>query len=140
MQTLAGIHPTDQMKRPSSVVLIVEHQNRFYEVLERILVSRGLQVERAASAGEARQRLQHVSPDLILANCELPDESGWLMVGKWCLTRMSRRVWLYQGWPGAFDQEWADFTKVERILYHKDEVHALANRVRSQLAAERGCL
>ena len=121
-----------------SVVLVVEHRDEFFGSLASDLKSEGFRVERAANAAEAAHRLRDTIPDLILANCELPDESGWLMVSKWCLTRTPKRVWLYQAWPAAFDQDWVELTKVEQILYYGEAVRTLADQIREQLAFERG--
>lgn len=120
-----------------SVVLVVEHRDDFFGSLASDLKSEGFRVERAASADSAH-RLRGTIPDLILANCELPDESGWLMVSKWCLTRTPKRVWLYQAWPAAFDQDWVELTKVEQILYYGESVCTLADQIREQLVLERG--
>lgn len=121
-----------------SVVLVVEHRDDFFGSLASDLKSEGFRVERAASAADTAHRLRDTIPDLILANCELPDESGWLMVSKWCLTKTPKRVWLYQAWPAAFDQDWVELTKVEQILYYGETVRTLADQIREQLALERG--
>ncbi|MBI2827213.1 MAG: response regulator [Planctomycetia bacterium] len=120
-----------------SMILVVENRDDFFVGLAQVVASMGVRVERAAGAAEATRRLQREEPDLILANCELPDESGWLMVSKWCLTRMPKRVWLYQARPAVFDHNWIELTKVERILYYGDDVLGLANQVRNKLAEER---
>lgn len=115
------------------LVVVVEHRDEFFANLSAGLKSASLRVERAVSAAQATQRLRGKSPYLILANCDLPDESGWLMVSKWCLARTPNRVWLYQAWPAPFDQEWTDLANVERTLYHKDDPAALADEVLKQL-------
>lgn len=136
----AFVKLTSDHRRPRKVstVLIVEHRDEFFAGLASVLASEGLCVKRAATADEATQNLCEGIPDLILANCELPDESGWLMASKWCLTRQPKRVWLYQAWPAVFDQDWVELTKVERILYYEGDLLGLAEQVRSQLAFERG--
>ena len=115
------------------LILFVEHRDEFFANLAAVLKAKGCQVERAASAAEATERLRGKSPDLILANCDLPDESAWLMVSKWCLTRVQKRVWLYQAWSAPFDQDWVDLTNVERLLYYRDDGRALADEVLHQL-------
>jgi len=124
--------------RNGSLILIVDVRDDFFAGLASVAASVGLRVQRATSAEQATQLLSEELLDLIIANCEQPDESGWLMASKWCLTRMPRRVWLYQAWPAAFDSHWIELTKVEQILYHEGDLLALAERVRSQLASERG--
>lgn len=124
--------------RNGSQILIVDVRDDYFASLESVAASVGLCVQRAASAGQATQQLNDRLPDLIIANCEQPDESGWLMVSKWCLTRTPRRVWLYQAWPAAFDSHWIELTKVEQILYHEGDPLTLAEQVRNQLASERG--
>lgn len=132
---------TDRTKPPKrSVILVVDNRDTFFTGLAQAVTPGGFQVVRATSADEATQRLRDTMPDLILANCELPDESGWLMVSKWCLTRNPKRVWLYQAWPAVFDHHWVELTKVEQILYHRDNVQALADQVRSHLKSAPGRL
>lgn len=116
-----------------AVILIVEHRDVFFASVAAELKSRGFQIKRAASAAEAGQRVRCNMPDLVLASCNLPDESGWLMVSKWCLSKAHLRVWLYQDWAAAFDDHWVEFTNVERILYHGDRVLALTDQVLHQL-------
>lgn len=115
------------------LILIVEHRDELFANVATALTAKGVQIARAASAAEATERLQSTSPDLTLANCDQPDESAWLMVSKWCLTRASKRVWLYQAWPAPFDQDWVDFTNVERLLYYRDDGRVLANEVLCRL-------
>lgn len=121
-----------------SRILIVDVRDDFFAGLASVAASEGLRVQRAASAGQATKQLSDGLPELIIANCEQPDESGWLMVSKWCLTRMPRRVWLYQAWPAAFDSHWIALTKVEQILYHEGDLLTLAEQVRNQFASNRG--
>lgn len=124
--------------RKGSRILIVDVRDDFFTGLASVAESEGLHVQRAASSGQATEQLCNGTLDLIIANCEQPDESGWLMVSKWCLTRAPRRVWLYQAWPAAFDSHWIELTKVEQIVYHEGDLLTLAERVRTQLASERG--
>jgi hypothetical protein len=124
--------------RNGSRILIVDVRDDFFASLASVAASVGLRIQRAASAGQATEQLSDGLPDLVIANCEQSDESGWLMASKWCLTRMPRRVWLYQAWPEAFDSHWIELTKVEQILYHEGDPLTLAEQVRNQLASERG--
>lgn len=136
---LSRLFPDAHRKlRNESRILIVDVRDDFFTGLASVFASEGLRVQRAVSASQATQQLRDDVPELIIANCEQPDESGWLMVSKWCLTTMPRRVWLYQAWPAAFDPSWIELTKVERIFYHEGDLLALASQTRSQLASERG--
>lgn len=57
-------------------VLVVEDEPVFRSVIVRNLQARGCEVQEAATAGEAIDRLSE-SPDIILLDINLPDRSGW---------------------------------------------------------------
>jgi len=117
------------------VALVVEERDRFFAAIATPLVSARFQVVRATTSDMAHAHFDNDSPDLIVANCELPDESGWLMASKWCLGGKAYEVWLYQSSPAAFDDHWQRFTKVEHLFYHEGSAACLTGQIRQHLSA-----
>ena len=62
-------------------VLVVDDEPDLLELLELTLVRMGLDVDRALTVGEARERLAHRSYALCLTDMRLPDASGMDLVG-----------------------------------------------------------
>lgn len=121
------------MLRLGFETLVVEHRDEVFARIASDLRQMGARVTRAVSAAEAASLLATFSPDLVIANCELPDESGWLMVAKWQLTRRPRRVWMYASCPTGYDATWLGFTKVERIVYYRGDLWQLAELIGTHL-------
>lgn len=115
--------------------LVVEDRDDFFSGVANSLAAAHFGILRATSADAAHAHLEIHSPDLILANCELADESGWLMASKWRFGGTNRRVWLYQCSPAALDEDWRRFTKVEKLFYHEEDVACLAGQIARQLLA-----
>lgn len=115
------------------VGLVVEDRDDFFSGVASSLAAAHFSILRATSADAAHAYLESLSPDLIVVNCELTDESGWLMASKWCFGGRHRRVWLYQTSPAAFDEDWRRFTKVERMFYHEEDASSLASQMKRQL-------
>lgn len=122
------------MLRIGSKTLVVEHRDEVFSRIATDLSKMGVRVKRAVSAADAASMLAALSPQLVIANCELPDESGWLMVAKWQLTRQPRRVWMYASWPNAYDATWLGFTKVERLVYYRGDLWELTDLIGTHLA------
>jgi DNA-binding response OmpR family regulator len=57
-------------------VLIVEDEPDVRDILEYLFTSEGYQSLTAANAGEAWEHIQHGSPEVVILDVELPDESG----------------------------------------------------------------
>jgi DNA-binding response OmpR family regulator len=58
-------------------VLLVEDEASLRRVIARNLTGRGLQVSEAGSAAEAVRAATTDSPDLLLLDINLPDQTGW---------------------------------------------------------------
>ncbi len=73
------VHPAKgAAPRPSGRrALVVEDETRAFELLRLSLEQDGFKVTRAASAQEAREKLEAETPDLITLDLILPGEDGW---------------------------------------------------------------
>jgi DNA-binding response OmpR family regulator len=58
-------------------VLLVEDEALLRHVIARNLISRGVLVREAATAGEALEAVGTELPDLVLLDINLPDRTGW---------------------------------------------------------------
>jgi len=132
---LSRLLSTHNQRALRSVALVVEDRDDFFSGVANSLAAARFSILRATSANAAHEHLEVLSPDLIVVNCELTDESGWLMASKWCFGRRQRRVWLYQTSPATFDEDWLRFTKVEKIFYHEEDTSSLAGQIQRQLMA-----
>ena len=66
-------------------VLVVEYRDTVYHRLASDLDHAGLRVMRVYCASEGIIQYSMFRPDLVIANVELPDQSGWLLTAKLCV-------------------------------------------------------
>lgn len=125
------VRPT--MLRVGFKTLVVEHRDEVFARIASDLSKMKARVARAVSATDAASMVASLSPDLVVANCELPDESGWLMVAKWQITRRPWRVWMYANYPNRYDAAWLGFSKVERIVYYRGDLWQLTELIGTHL-------
>lgn len=115
-------------------ILLIERRDEVYARVAQDLSIQGVDVERASTPAEACAKFETTQADLIIANRELSyEESGWLLVSKWALARRQRRIWLYTARPMPFDDQWCQFTKVEKLLYHEGSIWRLSDLLLSQM-------
>ncbi len=57
-------------------ILIIDDETKLRSLLTRIIQLEGFQVDEAGSLSEARKKLQHYDPEIILCDVKLPDGSG----------------------------------------------------------------
>jgi DNA-binding response OmpR family regulator len=58
-------------------VLLVEDEAVLRKVIARNLTSRGIEVDEASTGSEAVEAVASHSPDLLLLDINLPDQTGW---------------------------------------------------------------
>jgi DNA-binding response OmpR family regulator len=58
-------------------VLLVEDEAVLRKVIARNLTSRGIEVDEASTGSEAVQAVASHTPDLLLLDINLPDQTGW---------------------------------------------------------------
>ena len=59
-----------------AMVLVVDDDDRLRALLQRYLGDNGFRVATAADAGQARDRMRYVQPDLLVLDVMMPGESG----------------------------------------------------------------
>ena len=67
---------------PKLLILVVEEEPTLTQLLTRLLKREGFAVEAAGSAGKARQRLEQGGVGLVIADFELSDQNGALLLAE----------------------------------------------------------
>jgi hypothetical protein len=91
-------------------------------------------VVRAITASEALSLCASTHYTLIIANVSLPDQSGWLLVGKLHFVRGTLRIWLYESEKTASDVSMAKFLCVEELLEYGGDLLGLSDAILDLLA------
>lgn len=116
-------------------VLLVEYRDEVFARLSSDLAEAGLRVERVCTGHGVRRHLARHRPELVIANMDTPDESGWLMASKLRLGSPATRIWLYAPRsPSPADHHFARFLVVELVHYPGDLISLAANVLRRVLA------
>lgn len=126
-----------QPRHPS--VLLVEYRDTVYRRLAADLAQAGFRTIRAFCATEGIIRHVMLRPDLVIANVELPDQSGWLLTAKLALTEPRPHVWLYSSQACSTDAAKARWLGAEELLVY-GTLDGLADAVLASLAGDRSSL
>ncbi|NOY29835.1 MAG: response regulator [Planctomycetes bacterium] len=86
-------------QKPQPTVLLVEYRDEVFTRIATDLTKLGIRVIRAKAAIEAMRLFGKYKPQLVVANTDLPGQSGWLLTAKIRLLKSDASVWLYHGWP-----------------------------------------
>jgi DNA-binding response OmpR family regulator len=113
--------------------LLVEHRDEVFARLVANLASIQLRVARALSASAASRRFATCPSDLMIANVDLPDESGWLLACKTRLVYPTARIWLYTAHPTALDRARARYLGVARLIHYGGDLLRLGGKVLDRL-------
>lgn len=114
--------------------LLVEHRDEVFARLAADLASIQLRVARALNASAASRRFAANPSDLMIANVDLPDESGWLLACKTRLVFPTARIWLYTAHPSALDRARARYLGVARLIHYGGDLLRLGGKVLKRLA------
>jgi DNA-binding response OmpR family regulator len=71
--------PRQKYEPRRTTILVVEDDPFMAEVVTDVLDSGGYAVEHAATAAEARQKVEQTHPDLVLLDLILPDQDGLIL-------------------------------------------------------------
>lgn len=122
--------PPGRLKR----ALLVEHRDEVFDRLAADLVPIQFHVTRAFNASAASRRFAACPSDLMIANVDLPDESGWLLACKTRLVFPTARIWLYTAHPSALDRNRARYLGVARLIHYGGDLLRLGGKVLKRLA------
>ncbi|MGM0488529.1 MAG: response regulator [Planctomycetota bacterium] len=126
------------MQRPQPempVVLIIEHRDAVYQRLAEDLYHAGFHVKRACYATEGIVQHFMFAPDLVVANVDLPDQSGWLLTAKLRITEPRPHVWLYKSRASGSDMAKARFLGAEELLTY-NSLQQLSDAVFASLSGD----
>lgn len=109
-------------------ILLVEYRDEVCARLSADLAEAGFRVERVCTAHGVRRHFARHRSELVIANMDTPDESGWLMASKLRLGSPATRISLYAPrFPSPVDQHFARFLAVELVHYPGDLISLAAN-------------
>lgn len=114
-------------------VLLVEHRDEVFARLAADLALIQLQVIRAFNASAASRRFAACPSVLMIANVNLPDESGWLLAAKLRLVHPTAGIWLYTAYPSARDRDGARFLGVACLFAYGGDLLRLSRKVLNRL-------
>jgi len=112
-------------------VLLVEYRDEVFARLADDLAATGMWVERACNTAEAFRWIAGRSPDLVIANLHMPNNSGWLLAAKLRLFQPTARIWLYAPQPRSFEYDYAlaRFLGVAELIHYQGDLFRLAEEV-----------
>ncbi|MHB8972717.1 MAG: response regulator [Pirellulaceae bacterium] len=113
--------------------MLVEHQDEIFARLAADLASLLWQVTRASNASAASRRFAARPSDLMIANVDLPDESGWLLAAKVRLVYPTAHIWLYTAHPLALDRDRARYLGVARLIHYGGDLLRLRGKILNRL-------
>ena len=116
-----------QQEHPTAIV--AEPRDEVFARLATDLAEAGMRVVRARTASEAIRHCASYEPTLIIANLDLPDQSGWLLAGKVRFVDPDIRVWLYQPRATSYEKGMAQFLKVDELLDYAGDLLGLSETV-----------
>lgn len=119
-------------RRPERV-LIAEHRDEVFARLAVDLREMGYTVFRASRADDVCRMYSYGQIELVLYNFTLPCESAWLSAMKLRMFDAYVRVWLYMPRKATFDQQWANLSRIERVIYYQGNLFHLAHQIRQNL-------
>jgi DNA-binding NtrC family response regulator len=114
-------------------VLVVEFRDEVYAGLKAVLEEHNCRVTRAEVGADVAGSIIQCSPDLVLVNESMPDESGWLVTCKLQVTCLRLPVWLYVVRCPQPTATLNEFTGVSRMIEYGGVLLQLVQLVRQDL-------
>jgi len=114
---------------PQPIALLVEHRDEVFARIATDMAEFGVRVVRAKSATEALKLCGTYEPVLVVANVDLPDQSGWLLAGKMRFVNQRIRVWLYQTHSSSYDLGLVNFLNIEALLDCQGDLLGLSETI-----------
>jgi PleD family two-component response regulator len=127
--------PYERPRPETPTVLVVEYRDEVYQRLAGNLCHAGCRVMRAFCASEGIIQSLMFRPDIVIANVDLPDQSGWLLTAKLCATEPRPHIWLYKSEASRMDAVKARFLGAEELLAYQS-LQELSSAVFASLAGD----
>lgn len=133
--------PKSQVRQESSgstrqTVLIVEYRDAVFDRLASAFRLIGMRVIRAMCGFEAMGQYMRTRPNLVVANINVPGQSGWLLTAKLRLVESTPHVWLYTSRITAANVSMAKFVQAEELLEYGGNLSVLSDLIFGCLAGE----
>ena len=120
-----------------STVLLVEHRDEVFARIAADMAEAGMYVARAESAEAALKLAGGCKPALLVANIDLPDQSGWLLAAQLPFVNPNIRMWVYQSASSASDEGMARFLHIDQLLEYGGDLFGLSEAIIQLMAADR---
>ena len=117
-------------------MLIVEFRDAVFNRLAAHFGLAGIRVVRARCGFEAMVQFTMIRPQLVVANVDVPGQSGWLLAAKIRLVEPAPPVWLYKPKRTAADIAMANFIRAEELLEYGNDLDRLSDAVLGCLAGK----
>jgi CheY-like chemotaxis protein len=118
---------SQEEKRPC---LIVAHGDPAYTAQVCVTFRRlGWDVHQAATGPEVRRLARSLSPDVVILDTLLPNESGWLTCDKLRLETPETRVILVAVDPGFHEANFTVFVGAAALVNHAEGMAALLDEI-----------
>ncbi len=117
--------------------LLVEHRDEVYARIATDMAETGMHVIRAKSAVEALKLFGRCAPTHVVANLDLPDQSGWLLACKLRFCQPDIQVWLYQADSSSYSGTMAKYLQINEVLNYGGDLLGLSETIVEMIAAGR---
>ncbi len=114
-------------------ILLVEHRDEVFARLAADLAGEGFRVIRATTAHEAVKHYAKHPFTLVVANLDLPDQSGWLLAAKLHFVDSGAAIWLYEPVRSNMHAAMAKFLRVDELFAYGGDLLGLADAVAARL-------
>jgi len=115
-------------------VLLVEHRDEVFARLAADLAEEGFRVIRSTTgSGAIRHHVEHPFT-IVVANLDLPDQSGWLLAAKLRLVDPPAYLWLYDAHPSPHHGNMAEHLKIDELLAYGGDLLRLSGAVVGRLS------
>lgn len=139
-QSVLCVSPEEDCRdsaRQQPTVLLVEHRDKVYARLATDMSETGMHVVRAKTAVEALKLFGRCVPRYVVANLDLPDQSGWLLACKLRFCKPDIHVWLYQADSSSYDAAMTRYLQINEVLNYGGNLLGLSESIVELIAKRR---
>lgn len=125
----------ESLAEPDRVrILLVEQRDEVFARLAADAAEEGFRVVRATTAHEAVEHYAQHPFTLVVANLDLPDQSGWLLAAKLHFVDLTAAVWLYEPALSDMHVAMAKFLRVDELFAYGGDLFSLVDAITARLA------